>query len=109
MHVIDSHTIGEPTRIIISGGPDLGNGPLAERARIFREHHDAKRPGDLRGPYRVAAHDERVRQRVRTEGVERFPEAAGFPERLQRVIRGHERHPVHVLPLAGRGGSTGRV
>lgn len=43
MHVIDSHTIGEPTRIIVSGGPDLGNGPLAERARIFREQHDAIR------------------------------------------------------------------
>jgi len=43
MHVIDSHTIGEPTRIIISGGPDLGTGPLAERARIFREQHDAIR------------------------------------------------------------------
>lgn len=40
MKLIDSHTIGEPTRIIISGGPDLGTGPLSERARIFREQHD---------------------------------------------------------------------
>ena len=31
MKIIDSHTIGEPTRIIIEGGPDLGNGPLSER------------------------------------------------------------------------------
>ncbi len=43
MHVIDSHTVGEPTRIIIAGGPDLGCGPLAERARVFRQHHDAIR------------------------------------------------------------------
>ncbi|MEM1399123.1 MAG: hydroxyproline-2-epimerase, partial [Pseudomonadota bacterium] len=32
MHVIDSHTGGEPTRVILDGGPDLGAGPLAERA-----------------------------------------------------------------------------
>jgi 4-hydroxyproline epimerase len=40
MKLIDSHTIGEPTRIIVSGGPDLGTGPLSERARLFREQHD---------------------------------------------------------------------
>jgi 4-hydroxyproline epimerase len=40
MKLIESHTIGEPTRIIVSGGPDLGPGPLSERARIFREQHD---------------------------------------------------------------------
>ncbi len=40
MRVIDSHTIGEPTRIIVDGGPDLGNGPLAERARLLQLHHD---------------------------------------------------------------------
>ena len=31
MRVIDSHTAGQPTRIILDGGPDLGNGPMAER------------------------------------------------------------------------------
>ena len=40
MKLIESHTIGEPTRIIISGGPDLGTGPLHERARLFHEKHD---------------------------------------------------------------------
>jgi len=40
LHVIDSHTEGEPTRVVISGGPDLGDGPLAERARLLREQHD---------------------------------------------------------------------
>ena len=29
--VIDTHTGGEPTRVVVSGGPDLGHGPLAER------------------------------------------------------------------------------
>ena len=40
LHVIDSHTEGEPTRVVISGGPDLGDGPMAGRARILREQHD---------------------------------------------------------------------
>ena len=38
--IIDSHTGGEPTRVVISGGPDLGSGPLAERLIRFRQHHD---------------------------------------------------------------------
>lgn len=40
IQVIDSHTGGEPTRIIVAGGPDLGSGPLAERRAIFREQFD---------------------------------------------------------------------
>ncbi len=40
MRVIDSHTGGQPTRVIIEGGPDLGRGPLSERRRIFAERFD---------------------------------------------------------------------
>lgn len=41
MHVIDSHTGGEPTRVILDGGPDLGSGPLSGRARrLASEHRD---------------------------------------------------------------------
>jgi 4-hydroxyproline epimerase len=40
VHVIDSHTGGEPTRAIIAGGPDLGNGSVAEKFVVFRECHD---------------------------------------------------------------------
>jgi len=39
LKVIDSHTGGEPTRVVVSGGPDLGSGPLAERSRRLREDH----------------------------------------------------------------------
>ena len=35
MRVIDSHTEGEPTRVIVDGGPALGDGPLAERRARF--------------------------------------------------------------------------
>ncbi|MFN0185226.1 MAG: proline racemase family protein, partial [Aquabacterium sp.] len=38
--IIDSHTGGEPTRLIISGGPDLGDGPLAQRRERLRAEHD---------------------------------------------------------------------
>ncbi len=38
--IIDSHTGGEPTRLVIAGGPDLGSGPLAERLEILRTRHD---------------------------------------------------------------------
>jgi 4-hydroxyproline epimerase len=38
--VIDSHTGGEPTRVVISGGPDLGNDALASRVERFRKQHD---------------------------------------------------------------------
>lgn len=39
MHVIDSHTGGEPTRVVVSGGPSLGFGALAERAQRLAEQH----------------------------------------------------------------------
>jgi len=41
VQVIDSHTGGEPTRVVTSGGPDLGRGELAKRlARMKAEHDD---------------------------------------------------------------------
>lgn len=50
IHVIDSHTGGEPTRVVVSGGPDLGPGPLAERARRFREEFDRFRAAVVNEP-----------------------------------------------------------
>ena len=38
--MIDSHTAGEPTRVVIGGGPDLGGGSIAERRRRFAALHD---------------------------------------------------------------------
>jgi len=43
IRVVDSHTGGEPTRVVISGGPDLGRGTMAERLERFRREHDAFR------------------------------------------------------------------
>jgi 4-hydroxyproline epimerase len=50
IEVIDSHTGGEPTRLVIEGGPDLGEGPLAERVQRFREHFDAYRSAIVNEP-----------------------------------------------------------
>src|ERR1700679_1053033 len=40
IHVIDSHTQGEPTRVVISGGPNLGTGSISKRLQRFRESYD---------------------------------------------------------------------
>lgn len=40
IRVIDSHTEGEPTRVVLSGGPDLGGGSLRDRLQRFRDTAD---------------------------------------------------------------------
>ena len=40
MRVIDCHTEGEPTRVIVDGGPSLGGGPLAGRLARFEAEFD---------------------------------------------------------------------
>ncbi len=50
IHVIDSHTGGEPTRIIVDGGPDLGLGSLAERRERFRRDFDRYRSAVVNEP-----------------------------------------------------------
>jgi 4-hydroxyproline epimerase len=43
IEIIDSHTGGEPTRVVIAGGPELGTGTLAQRRERFRTQFDAYR------------------------------------------------------------------
>ena len=50
IRVIDSHTAGEPTRLVMSGGPDLGSGPLSERVARFRAAHDPWRSAIVNEP-----------------------------------------------------------
>lgn len=50
VRVIDSHTGGEPTRVVLSGGPDLGNGSLHERLEIFRTKYDTFRSAVVNEP-----------------------------------------------------------
>ena len=50
VRVIDSHTGGEPTRLVVSGGPDLGTGSLAGRLERFRSKHDDFRSAVVNEP-----------------------------------------------------------
>ena len=43
IQIIDSHTGGEPTRLVIGGFPDLGTGSMAERRALLAAQHDAWR------------------------------------------------------------------
>lgn len=48
--IIDSHTGGEPTRVVVQGGPNLGSGPLGERLSRFRSDHDPFRSAVVNEP-----------------------------------------------------------
>jgi 4-hydroxyproline epimerase len=50
IQVIDSHTGGEPTRVVIDGGPDLGGGSLAERRAVLRQRFDWFRSAVINEP-----------------------------------------------------------
>lgn len=48
--VIDSHTAGEPTRCVVSGGPDLGGGSLSTRMQRLQKDYDCMRRAILCEP-----------------------------------------------------------
>jgi 4-hydroxyproline epimerase len=49
--IIDSHTAGEPTRVVLGGGPALGEGSLAARLAVFREEFDWFRSAMVNEPH----------------------------------------------------------
>ena len=50
VRVIDSHTGGEPTRVVISGAPELGHGSIEDRAERFRTQFDTFRSAVVNEP-----------------------------------------------------------
>ena len=50
VQIVDSHTGGEPTRVVIAGGPDLGGGTVAEQLKVFRSEHDRFRSAVVNEP-----------------------------------------------------------
>lgn len=50
IQAIDSHTAGEPTRIVIDGAPLLGDGSIAQRLQVLREQHDRFRSAVVNEP-----------------------------------------------------------
>ncbi len=47
---VDSHTAGEPTRVVVAGGPWLGEGALPERLQRLVREHDAFRSAVVNEP-----------------------------------------------------------
>lgn len=52
---IDSHTAGEPTRVVVGGFADLGSGTLSERRSLMQAKHDDWRNGIVCEPRGHAA------------------------------------------------------
>ncbi len=50
IRVIDSHTAGEPTRLIVGGGPSLGGGTVADQLERFRDGFDRYRTAVVKEP-----------------------------------------------------------
>ena len=50
IQIIDSHTGGEPTRLVIDGFPDLGQGSMAERRALLAAEHDRWRTATVLEP-----------------------------------------------------------
>lgn len=50
LKTLDTHTGGEPTRLVLEGGPDLGPGPLADRVKVFQAQHDRFRSAIVNEP-----------------------------------------------------------
>ena len=50
IRIVDSHTGGEPTRVVVEGGPDLGDGPLSARLALLRERYDEFRSAIVNEP-----------------------------------------------------------
>ena len=50
IHVVDSHTGGEPTRLVLSGGPELGTGDMRSRRERWRKEFDGIRSAIVNEP-----------------------------------------------------------
>lgn len=50
IRVVDSHTGGEPTRVVVHGFPNLGNGTMADRLEVFNSRFDHLRRAIVREP-----------------------------------------------------------
>jgi 4-hydroxyproline epimerase len=50
IQIIDSHTGGEPTRLVVGGFPDLGSGSMAERRALLAAQHDKWRAATVLEP-----------------------------------------------------------
>lgn len=50
LNIIDSHTGGEPTRVVVGGGPELGGGTVADKLSVLRREYDPFRAAIVNEP-----------------------------------------------------------
>ena len=50
VRIVDTHTAGEPTRLVLDGAPDLGPGTIAARLAVFRDRFDWFRSAVVQEP-----------------------------------------------------------
>ena len=50
VRVVDSHTGGEPTRVVIEGGPNFGTGTVEQQLHNFRDNYDSWRSAIVNEP-----------------------------------------------------------
>ncbi len=50
VRVVDSHSEGQPTRVVLERGPELGSGTAADRLERLRREHDAFRSAVVNEP-----------------------------------------------------------
>jgi len=50
IRVVDSHTGGEPTRVVVSGGPSLPNGNVGRKLEYLRANRDSLRTAAINEP-----------------------------------------------------------
>jgi 4-hydroxyproline epimerase len=50
VRIVDSHTAGEPTRMVVDGGPELGDGSLAQRRELLCGRYDFFRSAVINEP-----------------------------------------------------------
>ncbi len=96
--IIDSHTAGEPTRVVVSGGPDLGDGDMAQRRDRFRDGARCMAPGDRQRAARLG--------RARGSAAVR---AGRRRERVRRDLLQQRRLHRHVRPRHDRRGRDARA
>jgi 4-hydroxyproline epimerase len=50
LSIVDSHTGGEPTRILVGGGPELNGATITDKLEFFRSHYDRLRSAIVNEP-----------------------------------------------------------
>jgi 4-hydroxyproline epimerase len=50
IQIVDSHTGGEPTRLVVAGGPTLGGGMISQRKQLLQEKYDFLRRAVVNEP-----------------------------------------------------------